>query len=329
MTAGAGTPKTGRRARAVAILVVAPLLPGCATGPLEPTRTHPAGAIVASPRLGERPYGVAVSGAGVVLVTRGDAATVSLARLPDPAFTDAVAVRLVPTDVAFNRAGTRAFVTNQHSQQVGVVDVARGLQVDSIVFPGDPFRVLVSADDRTLFVTTNTGYLYRVDLATKRVVAQLLFSAPANGLALDAGGARLYASTIDGTVAEISTASTTWLRTFPVGGMAQGLAVSPDGAELYVADAAGGRLMVWSLASGQPLDSLPLGGLPFDVRMTPDGAQIYVGVRTAGKVLVFDRETRAPRLTLPTGGAPRRIAFDRTGSVAVVANEAGWVDFIR
>jgi hypothetical protein len=29
------------------------------------------------------------------------------------------------------------------------------------------------------------------------------------------------------------------------------------------------------------------------------------------------------------GGRPRRVAFDALGSVALIANEAGWVDFVR
>jgi hypothetical protein len=29
------------------------------------------------------------------------------------------------------------------------------------------------------------------------------------------------------------------------------------------------------------------------------------------------------------GGRPRRIGFDRRGTTTVVANEDGWVDFIR
>jgi hypothetical protein len=30
-----------------------------------------------------------------------------------------------------------------------------------------------------------------------------------------------------------------------------------------------------------------------------------------------------------TGGIPRRIAFTADGSVGIVTNEGGWIDFIR
>jgi len=329
MTGAVEARSTRPRALAMAIPVIASLLSACHAGRLEPELTHPAGVIAASPRLGERPYGVAISRTGIVFVSRLDAEAISRADLPDTTFTGFVAVGLVPTDVVFNRAATRAFVANQHSQQVGIVDVATSRQVDALDFPGDPARVLVAPDDRTLFVATNTGRLYRVDLATKDVVAEFELPELANGLVLNSGGTRLYASTISGAVVEIHTGTNAVLRTFPVGRRAQGLAVSPDGREVYIADETDRRMIVWSLTEGRFLQAVPLSGRPFDLRLTPDGAQIYVSLYTTGQVLVFDRASRERVATIPTGGDPRRIAFDPTGSVAVVANQAGWVDFIR
>jgi len=86
---------------------------------------------------------------------------------------------------------------------------------------------------------------------------------------------------------------------------------------------------VWSLTTNTLTAAVPLGGSPFDLKLTPDDAQIYVGVRTSGQVQVFDRVTQALVTTIATGGAPRRIAFDRRGRTAVIANEAGWVDFVK
>jgi hypothetical protein len=44
---------------------------------------------------------------------------------------------------------------------------------------------------------------------------------------------------------------------------------------------------------------------------------------------MVDAHSLAPVGTLETGGLPRHIAFERLGSVAIVANEAGWVDLVR
>jgi hypothetical protein len=44
---------------------------------------------------------------------------------------------------------------------------------------------------------------------------------------------------------------------------------------------------------------------------------------------MVDAHTLASVGMLQTGGLPRHIAFDRLGSVAIIANEAGWVDLVR
>jgi DNA-binding beta-propeller fold protein YncE len=44
--------------------------------------------------------------------------------------------------------------------------------------------------------------------------------------------------------------------------------------------------------------------------------------------VVLDRATLAVIRTF-TGGSPRRIAFNRAGTTAVIANEAGYVTFIK
>jgi len=54
-----------------------------------------------------------------------------------------------------------------------------------------------------------------------------------------------------------------------------------------------------------------------------------VSLRPAGQVALLDAQTLKPVGTLETGGLPRHIAFDNLGSVAIIANEAGWVDLVH
>lgn len=46
-------------------------------------------------------------------------------------------------------------------------------------------------------------------------------------------------------------------------------------------------------------------------------------------VAAIDRTTRKPLSEAAVGGAPRRVAFDATGTVSIVADESGWVDLLR
>ncbi|OLC03929.1 MAG: hypothetical protein AUH78_06190 [Gemmatimonadetes bacterium 13_1_40CM_4_69_8] len=285
--------------------------------------------VVASLPLPGRPFGIAVSSQGVVYVTGLDIAALARIDLPALVVSGSVTVGLAPTSVAFTSSGTTALVANQLSSNVGVITVATNTQSSTIALSGDPFIVRVSPDDKLLWVTTNVGGLYGIDLSTNGIVHTFSFATAANGLAFHpSNDSLLYASVTDGTVKEINFKRDVVLRTLSVGSEAQGLAVAPDASELYVADQAGGRLQVVSLASGA-VASIALPGQPFDVQLSPDGTKLWVGVRTAGQVLVFNRSTHALLRTIQTGGAPRRIAFNQAGTIAVIANEAGWVDFVK
>jgi DNA-binding beta-propeller fold protein YncE len=63
--------------------------------------------------------------------------------------------------------------------------------------------------------------------------------------------------------------------------------------------------------------------------LSPDEAVLYASLLFDGRVVEIDRERLCLTRSLPTGGKPRRIAFDRTGRSALIANEAGWIDLVR
>jgi YVTN family beta-propeller protein len=134
--------------------------------------THPEGAVAATTSLDSRPFGVAVSGNGDVLVTRLDAAAVARGTLPSTALGTSIGVGDVPTDVEVDRTGTYAYVTNQFSSNIGVIDLTSGAQATTIPVSGDPYRVLLSPDGASLFVTGNADSLFIVDVASRAIIAR-------------------------------------------------------------------------------------------------------------------------------------------------------------
>jgi DNA-binding beta-propeller fold protein YncE len=66
-----------------------------------------------------------------------------------------------------------------------------------------------------------------------------------------------------------------------------------------------------------------------EVALTPDQNVVYASLRRVGRIAMLDAHTLACVGKLETGGLSRHIAFDSLGSVALVANEAGWVDLVR
>lgn len=282
-------------------------------------------------RLGGRPYGAAVSPGGVAYITQLDVAQLARADLPARSFASAVAVGNTPTEVAFNSTGTKAYVTNQFSDNVGVVDVTSNTETDVIPVKGDPFEVIVAPGDSILFVTTNVDSVYGIRLATKEVVVAFPVANTANGLALR--DTLLYVSTWQGgTVVEFNLRTRTVSRTFTVGGVPQKLALSPDGTQLYIANQAG-YVQFWNLTTGVQIGAnlmLPGGG-GYGIARNPANGRLYVSTAYygGGNIHIINPTARTLVKTIAAGGSTRHVVFTTSGSVGFVPNEAGWVDFLK
>jgi YVTN family beta-propeller protein len=296
---------------------------------------HPAGILGLSNPLSGLPTGVAVSSTGVVFVTRYDSASLgryagaTLAATPGP---------LVPTtglDVAFNPAGTRAFVTNRDQQEVTVVDVSSNSSIANPAVGGHPLRVLAHPTSGFVFVTTDQDSLYKLDfggaILSRSFLPTSAIPGGPNGLALSPDGELLYVSHQIGQVTKVAVSSLAVLDTFSLGGtVAEAIAVSPTGDTLYVAQSSPDGVYLWNPTSHAFLSYVSLPAEPYDLKITPDSTQIYV---TAGnRLFVIDRNGLVVSDTVNLSGGPspaRRIAFDRYGRFAVVADENGDVHLIR
>ncbi len=277
-----------------------------------------------------RPYAAAISSAGVSYVGLLDVAELARANLPATTFVPSVAVGSIPTEIAFNSTGTRAYVTNQGDQSVSVVNVPTNSETDNIPVTGAPFEVIVTPGDSILFVTTNVDSVYGIRLATKAVVARFKTANTANGIAVC--DTLLYVSTWEGgTVAEFNLRTRAVARTFLVGGIPQKLALSPGGRELYIANQSG-YLQFWDLVAGtQKGDSIPLpGGGGYGIDRSPATGLLYVSTAYygGGNLHVVNPRTRQLLKTYRVGGAARRVVFHSSG-LGIVPNEGGWVDFVR
>jgi len=207
------------------------------------------------------------------------------------------------------------------------VDTRRHQQVATVPVEGDPFRVVAGPEGQAVYATTNAGNLVRIDAETRTVSWTNHLGGNLNGLAIDPSGARVYVGDVTGKLYEVSSAGEV-LRTLPLPGQPQGLALSSDAKELYVAGEAG-DLIFLDLERGVELSRIALGAGAFGISVTPDQAQIWVTAPQTGELLVIDRVSRVILKRISLGGMPRRLAFDVSGTTAVVADEAGSIRFLR
>ncbi|MGH7676420.1 MAG: Ig-like domain-containing protein [Gemmatimonadales bacterium] len=272
-------------------------------------------------------YGLDVAQNRLALVTLGNVTSVARIDLATRMVTATIAVGGAPTQVAFNAANDSAYVTNQTSGTVGVLNVLGGTQVGTIAVAADPFVVDVSPGGAVVYVTGNEGSVFVIDAATRSLDTILHAGGSPNGLAFHPTSPVLYVSTFQtGLVVEVNTADNTLGRQFALGGLPQSLAVSLDGQELYVANESLQRVHVLSTATGAVIGTIPLPGDAFGLALSPDGTTLYAGI--PGAVAVINRAARTVERMAPVGGLPRRISFDPGTGRAVVANAAGWVDIL-
>ncbi|HET8650906.1 MAG TPA: YncE family protein, partial [Gemmatimonadales bacterium] len=234
---------------------------------------HPAGVVAGEKMLGERPFGVAISAGGALLATQLDASSVSRGDAALGAFTDSIPVGAVPTDVTIDSAGTFAYVTNQHSFNVGVIDLATNTEVDSIPIGINTFRVRLTRDGSRLLVTTSGDWMYIIDVATRQITDSVQVGQAANGIALDYTGHYAYISNqVDGAVDVVDLTSDQVVNSFAIGGHPQDVVLSPGSTVMFVADE-DGSVQVWSVRENVSRGSIEVPGGAFAMAVSPDWRQ--------------------------------------------------------
>src|SRR6266567_489055 len=315
--------------------------PVCLKPPVGPAPRglgHPGLASVDSVALDGTPFAVAVSPSGVVYVTQSLAASAVRADLPSATFSAPFPVGYLPSQVRMSPDGRTAYVSNQDDGTVTFINVATNQAFGTATVPGGSILTTgLSPDGSRLYALTDYYGVYVIATGTRQVVAQI----PAAGTILAGVAFHPFAPCMyvaardEGTIRTVDLRNNRIVHTDAVrGARIQNVAVSRDGSLLFATDIERSKLLVRDLPTGGATFLEYSVGTPqrrnaFDVAVTPDNAQVYVSTLADGKVYVFDRTTRVLRDSVRTGGNARYIGFSASGTLAIVANEMGWVSFIH
>jgi len=276
------------------------------------------------------PFDVAIAPDGTAWLTRLHAAAIERLQLQPLTSTGSIRVGIAPTRVILAPAGDRAWVTNQFTRDVAVVDLTWRNRVGSIAMEGNPLGAVLAPDGRTLYVTTNLDRLCACALNDNggRIVRSAALPLVSTEIAVHPAGNRVYVPTWKaGGILEFDARTLAVTHRYEVGGRPLGVVVSQDGLRLYCGNEEGWLDLIHLPTGKVTRRSL---GTPVDeVALTPDQAGLYASLRTAGRIAILDAHALTSAGTLETGGLPRHIAFNRLGTAGIIANEAGWVDLVR
>lgn len=296
--------------------------------------THPNGSITDTALLIGSAHGIAIANDGTMIVTRLDSDDVFIGRDSVFSLGARVPVGGHPIDVAITPDSRTAFVPLISSPHVAVLDIASGTVTGELTVPSSPLRALVSAGGSRLYITTSgsegdtTSTLYIFDTQTHALRDSVVVGAFANGMFLDARRSRLYV-TASQYVYVIDTQANTVLRRLWVGGPLQDVAVTNDGSELWVATETDAGVQVFALPGGAHIQSIDGTENALGMKITPDGSQFYVARNIGGILEIVDTKSRQAVSSLEPGLGPVRIAFNASGSRAVVTDDATGVVLIH
>lgn len=273
------------------------------------------------------PVGVAVSSTGQAYVTRTHLDRLSRLLLgPDTLATEAVTVGSFPADVAFNPAGTVAYVTNFLGGTVQRVVVGASAPTATTGVGPEAFHVRVLSTGAKIVVTSNNHFLYILNATTLARVDSIGIDGDPNGLALKGDTLAYVSSLASGHTLEVDLVHKTVTRTFLTGATPQEVLLSKDGATLYVANE-GGWIDVIPLSTG--IVGTPINGVggAFGMSWTAAGDTLLVG-DVGGYLRKVVPATSTVTATYHLRGVPRRIAVHSDGTI-LVANESGWLNILR
>jgi len=129
-----------------------------------------------------------------------------------------------------------AYITNQESRNVSVIDTATLAVVATVPVGDGPFGVAVNPAGTRVYVTNlESDDVSVIDTATHTVIATVPVGDAPNGVAVNPAGTRVYVTNfLSADVSVIDTATQTVVATVSVGNSPFGVAVNPAGTHAYV-----------------------------------------------------------------------------------------------
>ena len=245
-------------------------------------------------------------------------------------------------------SGGLAYVTNEDSQELSVIDTRTDSVVATIPVGTRPRGVRVSRDGKTVYVALSGSPkcpptmpdeecekltadkskdgIAVVDVATRKVRRVLPGGSDPETFDISQDGATLFVSNEDVNTASIVDISSGKVRaTVPVGREPEGVRLQPDGSVVWVTGETDHNLTLLDTQTGKVVGQVGVGKRPRDLAFSPDGKLAYVTSEIDGTVWVIDVPARKATkvIQLPKDSKPMGVVVSSDGKRVYVANGRG------
>ncbi len=215
---------------------------------------------------------------------------------------------LVSSAISFaTQAGELAFVTNQNSSDVSIVDLENREEIKRVAVPGKAAGIAaarsrfytISPDDAVLREFSHDGTLCR----------EVKLEGGPIAVAADESRGRIFVTDwYNAQIFVVDRQSFTLAQTLPTASAPSGVAISYDKAFLATADRDSDSVSIFDAQSLEKLGAVKVGERPFGLTFSEDNL-IYVTNVGSNSVSVVDPVAMKVIAEIPTGERPYGVAF--------------------
>jgi YVTN family beta-propeller protein len=200
-----------------------------------------------------------------------------------------------------------AYVTNENSNMVTVIDRSSDRVVDVIETGRQPKGIVVApSSSRAFVVNSGSNNLTILDVKTNKMLhtANLESAANPSDIAIHPNGRTLYiANTALNSVSVIDATSFHTIALIPVERQPVALAVDPTGTSLLVANMGANTVTVIDTSRNRATATIPVEFQPISISMDPDGSRAFVTHLRSPRTVVIALSTLRAAGRVNTGPA--------------------------
>lgn len=203
-----------------------------------------------------------------------------------------------------------AYVTNQSSSDLSIIDLERMTEVRRIPVPGMPAGIAVSEALQAVFtVSPDSKTLRRFGMASDLPQIERQLDGGPIGVAVDEKRRRVFVSDwYNARVWVLTAGDLTLTAALETGSAPAGLAISPDGRWLATADRDSNQVSIFDAETLVLVHRITVGERPFGVTFAPDG-RIFSADVGSNTVTAIDPESGAILGKAKTRERPYGLAF--------------------
>ncbi|MEW6296069.1 MAG: beta-propeller fold lactonase family protein, partial [Candidatus Diapherotrites archaeon] len=233
-----------------------------------------------------------------------------------------------PSAVAVTPDAKYAYIVNNYSHDVSVIDISSDVVISTITVGSRPWELAVRPDGRYVYVGNFSSHnISVIETSSNTVVSTIGGVRYPYGIAFTPDSRYAYVSNYwKNTVSVIDASSNTVVNLIPVGSRPEGVAVTPDGRYVYVCNTQSDDVFVIDTSSDTVVATVPVGDYPVVAAITPDSRYVYVPNHYSGTVSVIDTSSNTVVDTVSVGGGATVVDITPDGRYAYVTT--WWSDSV-